>query len=312
MNPLLTIDPALREALAAGAPVVALESTLIAHGLPYPQNLETSHRLLAIIREEGALPALIAVNKGRIVIGLSEEELRQLATASHVAKISRRDIPAALLSGELAATTVASTMACAHLAGIRIFATGGIGGVHRGAPQTFDISADLEELSRTPVAVITAGAKAILDLPRTLEYLETRGVPVIGYRTDTFPAFFCASSGLALTARYDTAEEIAALLLTQDALRFESGTVIANPIPNDQALPFEEMERIIDEAVAEAARNNITGKAVTPFLLRKLVDSTHGRSLRANMALLENNARLGAAIAVAYSRQRITAPAGVG
>ena len=195
-------------------------------------------------------------------------------------------------------------MACAHLAGIRIFATGGIGGVHRGAAQTFDVSADLDELARTPVAVVTSGAKAILDLPKTLEYLETRGVPVVGYGTDTFPAFFSASSGLPLSERYDTPDQVAALLLAQDALAFPAGTVIANPIPGEHALPFEDMERVIEEAAAEAARQGITGKAVTPFLLRTLVARTGGRSLAANIALAQHNAKVGAAIAMAYSRRR--------
>jgi pseudouridylate synthase len=306
MNTLLTIDSEVHEAIAAGGPVVALESTLIAHGMPYPQNLETAYRLIAIIRKEGAVPALIAINKGRILIGTSDAELRQIAEGTSVAKISRRDIPGALLSGGLAATTVASTMACAHLAGIRIFATGGIGGVHRGAAQSFDISADLDELARTPVAVITAGAKAILDLPRTLEYLETRGVPVVGYGTDSFPAFFSVSSDLPLSARCDTPEDVAAFLMTQDTLRFTTGTVIANPIPSEHALPFKEMDVAIEKAVAETARNNITGKAVTPFLLQKLVEWTGGRSLTANIALAEHNAKVGADIAIAYSRRRAT------
>jgi pseudouridylate synthase len=304
MNTLLTIDPEVREAIAAGGPVVALESTLVAHGMPYPQNLETAYQLIAIIRKEGAVPALIAINKGRILIGTSDLELQQIAVGTAVAKVSRRDIPGAILSGGLAATTVASTMACAHLAGIRIFATGGIGGVHRGAAQSFDISADLDELARTPVAVVTAGAKAILDLPRTLEYLETRGVPVIGYTTDSFPAFFSVSSGLPLSARCDTPEDVAALLRIQDTLRFTAGTVIANPIPSEHALPFKEMDVAINKAVTEAAHNNITGKAVTPFLLQKLIELTGGRSLTANIALAEHNAKLGAAIAVAYSRRR--------
>ena len=313
MNTLLTIDPEVREAIAAGGPVVALESTLVAHGMPYPQNLETAYQLIAIIRKEGAVPALIAINKGQILIGTSDLELRQIAAGTGVAKISRRDIPGAILSGGLAATTVASTMACAHLAGIRIFATGGIGGVHRSAAQSFDISADLDELARTPVAVITAGGKAILDLPRTLEYLETRGVPVIGYGTDSFPAFFSVSSGLPLSARCDTPEDVAAFLRIQDTLSFTTGTVIANPIPSEHALPFEEMDVAISRAVTEAAHNNITGKAVTPFLLQKLVELTGGRSLTANIALAEHNAKLGAAIAVAYSRQcAVRSPEGRG
>jgi pseudouridine-5'-phosphate glycosidase len=300
----LTLDPEVREAIASGDPVVALESTLIAHGMPYPQNLETARGLKAIVRQAGAVPAVISINKGQILIGTSDEGLRDLAASGGVAKVSRRDIPGALLSGGLAATTVASTMACAHLAGIRVFATGGIGGVHRGAAESFDISADLDELARTPVAVVTAGAKAILDLPKTLEYLETRGVPVIGYGTDTFPAFFCGSSGLPVSARCNTPEEVAEFLVTQEMLGLTSGTVIANPIPDAHALPLEEMDVLIERAVAEAGRNNITGKALTPLLLQRLIEWTGGRSLAANIALLENNARLGAAIAIAYSRRR--------
>lgn len=300
----LTVDPEIREALDAGAAVVALESTLIAHGMPYPQNLDTGRRLLAAVRSEGAVPAIVAVNQGRIRIGLSEPELQRLAENRGVPKISTRDIPWALNAGGLAATTVASTMVCARLAGIRIFATGGIGGVHRGAERSFDVSADLDEFARTPVAVISAGAKAILDLPKTLEYLETRGVPVIGYRTDTFPAFFSASSGLPLSVRCETPEDIAALLVTQDRLRLSTGTLVANPIPAQHALPFDEMESMIERAVDDAARQKIAGKEVTPYLLRRLAEWTGGRSLAANIALAENNARLGAAIAVAYSRQR--------
>lgn len=304
MDTPLAIDPELHDALATGGPVVALESTLIAHGMPYPQNLEIARRLLAAVRAEGAMPAIIAVNEGRIRIGLAEPELQRLTQDAGVPKISRRDIPWALGAGGLAATTVAATMACAHLARIRIFATGGIGGVHRGAERSFDISADLDEFARTPVAVVSAGAKAILDLPRTLEYLETRGVPVIGYRTDTFPAFFSTSSGLPLPARCDTPEEIAALLIAQDRLGFATGTLIANPIPVQHALPFDEMDAVIERAVAEAADRGIAGKEVTPYLLRRLVEWTGGRSLAANMALAENNARVAAAIAMAYSRQR--------
>lgn len=303
MNTLLKIDPEIRDVLADGGPVVALESTLIAHGMPYPQNLETAQRLMSAIRSKGAVPALVAIDSGRILIGVTDSDLERIADGSSVAKVSKRDIPDALSSRVLAATTVASTMACAHLAGIRIFATGGIGGVHRGAEETFDISADLDEFGRTPVAVVTTGAKAILDLPKTLEYLETRGVPIIGYTTDYFPAFFAVSSGLRLSARYDTPESVAAFLRMQDQLGFETGTVVANPIPKEHALPFEEMEAAIEKAVAEAERHGIMGKAVTPFLLQKLVNWTDGRSLSANIALAENNARLGAAIAVAYSNQ---------
>jgi pseudouridine-5'-phosphate glycosidase len=304
MNPLLSLATEVRAALDAGQPVVALESTLIAHGMPYPQNLEMARRLATAVREEGAVPAVIAVGRGRILVGLDDADLQAIAEARHVAKISRREIGAFLVSGKLGATTVASTMACAHLAGIRVFATGGIGGVHRDAESTFDISADLDEFTRTPVAVISAGAKAILDLPKTLEYLETKGVPVVGYRTDTFPAFFSRSSGLSLELRCDTPDEVASILLMQDRLGFGTGTLIANPIPEEHALPEKDIEVALARALAEAKRKGVTGKEVTPHLLGALVELTDGLSLAANMALAEQNARLGARIAVAYARKK--------
>lgn len=306
MNPLVSLEPEIREALAAGQPVVALESTLIAHGMPYPQNLDMAQRLTEAVRKEGAVPAIIAVGRGRILVGLDDADLQRVAEAKDVAKISRREIAAFLASGRFGATTVASTMACAHLAGIRVFATGGIGGVHRGAESTFDISADLDEFARTPVAVVSAGAKAILDLPKTLEYLETRGVPVLGYCTDTFPAFYARSSGLALQLRCDTPDEVAAVLLAQDRLGFGTGTLIANPIPEAHALPGDEIEAAIVRAVSEAETKGITGKEVTPYLLAALVKLTEGRSLAANMALAEHNAKVGAQIAVSYARVRRT------
>jgi pseudouridine-5'-phosphate glycosidase len=302
MSPLVALAPDVRAALERGRPVVALESTLIAHGMPYPQNLDTARRLLAAVRKEGAVPAIIAVGRGRILVGLADAELQRIAEARDVAKISSREIAAFLASGKLGATTVASTMACAHLAGIRVFATGGIGGVHRGAESTFDVSADLEALAHTPVAVISAGAKAILDLPKTLEYLETKGVPVLGYRTDTFPAFFARSSGLALQLRCDTPDEVASVLHMQDRLGFGAGTLIANPIPQEHALPEGEIEAAIERALCDAKTRGIAGKEVTPHLLAALVKLTEGRSLAANMALAEHNATVGAQIAVAYAR----------
>jgi pseudouridine-5'-phosphate glycosidase len=302
MNALLSVAPEVRAALDAGQPVVALESTLIAHGMPYPHNLETARRLMAAVRGEGAVPAIIAIGHGRILVGLADEDLQRIAQAGDVAKISTREIAAFLASGRMGATTVASTMACAHLAGIRVFATGGIGGVHRRAASTFDISADLEEFARTPVAVVSAGAKAILDLPKTLEYLETKGVPVIGYGTDSFPAFFSRSSGLPLQLRCDTPDQVATILRTQDRLGSGSGTLIANPIPEAHALPAEEIETVITRALAAAEREGIAGKEVTPYLLAALVKLTGGRSLAANMALVEHNATVGARIAAAYAR----------
>ncbi|MGK9231688.1 pseudouridine-5'-phosphate glycosidase [Inquilinus limosus] len=301
MNRFLAIAPEVSAALVAGHPVVALESTIISHGMPYPQNLEMARRVEAIIREEGAVPATIAVADGRIHVGLDDALLQRLATAKDVAKLSRRDMGAILAAGGLGATTVAATMIGAHLAGIRVFATGGIGGVHRGAETSFDISADLEELARTPVAVVCAGAKSILDLPKTLEYLETRGVPVIGYGTDTLPAFFCRSSGLPLALRRDTPEELAALLAAQAALGLPAGAVIANPIPEAHALPEAEIDAAIASALADAGREGIAGKAVTPYLLARIVALTEGRSLAANIALVEHNARIAARIAKAWA-----------
>ena len=301
MNSLLSIASEVSAALAAGRPVVALESTIISHGMPYPQNLEMAQRVEGIIREEGAVPATIAVADGRIHVGLDEALLHRLATAKDVAKLSRRDLAGILASGGLGATTVAATMIAAHLAGIRVFATGGIGGVHRGAETSFDVSADLDELARTPVAVVCAGAKSILDLPKTLEYLETRGVPVIGYGTDTLPAFFSRSSGLALALRRDTPEEVAALLDAQAALGFPAGAVIANPIPEAHALPEAEIDAAITSALADAGREGVGGKDVTPYLLARIVALTGGRSLTANIALVEHNARLGARIAKALA-----------
>jgi len=309
MNSLLTLAPEVRTALEAGQPVVALESTLIAHGMPYPQNLEMAGRLSAAVRQEAAVPAIVAVGRGRILIGLNEADLQRIAEARDVAKISSREIAPFLASGRMGATTVASTMACAHLAGIRVFATGGIGGVHRGAESTFDISADLDEFARTPMAVNSAGAKAILDLPKTLEYLETKGVPVLGYGTNTFPAFFCRSSGLPLQLRCDTPDEVASVLLMQDRLGFGMGTLIANPIPEEHALPEQEIEAAIAHALSAAESQGITGKEVTPYLLARLVKLTKGRSLAANMALAEHNAKVAAQIAAAYTRQRVQAAA---
>jgi pseudouridylate synthase len=299
MHPLLQLSPEITAAVAQGQPIVALESTIIAHGMPYPQNVATAREVEALIRQEGAVPATIAVLAGRIHVGLAEEELEQLATAREVAKVSRRDLPHVLATGGLGATTVAATMIAAHLAGLRVFVTGGIGGVHRGAQTSFDISADLTELARTPVAVVCAGAKSILDLGLTLEYLETLGVPVIGYRTDRFPAFFTRDSGHAVDFRLDSPEAVARLLATQWSLGYPGGAVVANPIPAAQAMAKEEMDAIIDRALGDAARQGITGKRVTPFLLARLQQLTGGRSLTANIALVKHNAVVGAQVAVA-------------
>lgn len=297
----LDLSPEVADALAGNRAIVALESTIIAHGMPYPRNVETARAVEAIIREEGAVPATIAVLDGRLTVGLDDEALERLGRATDVAKLSRRDLPSILARGGDGATTVAATMIAAHLAGIRIFVTGGIGGVHRGAEESFDISADLEELARTPVAVVCAGAKSILDLPKTLEYLETRGVPVIGYGTGSFPAFYSRSSGLALSQRCDDPAEAAAILRAQAALGYPGGAVIANPIPAADALPAEKMDAVIGQALREAEAKGIAGKDVTPFLLGRIVEITGGKSLEANIALVKHNARIGARIAVALA-----------
>ena len=298
----LAVTPEVADALASGRPVVALESTIIAHGMPYPRNLETARTVEAIIRDEGAVPATIAVLDGQIRVGLDEAALERLATAPDIAKLSRRDMAVALAEGGDGATTVAATMLCAHLAGIRIFVTGGIGGVHRGAETSMDVSADLEELARTPVAVICAGAKAILDLPKTLEYLETRGVPVIGFGAEEFPAFYCRSSGLYLDHRCDTPESVAAIIDAQMSMPGAGGLVVANPIPEADALNRAEMDAAIAEAIGEAEAQAVGGKDVTPFLLARIAEITSGRSLDANIALVKNNARIGTRIAIALAR----------
>ncbi|MDR3515587.1 MAG: pseudouridine-5'-phosphate glycosidase [Azospirillaceae bacterium] len=298
----LRIAPDVAEALAAHRPVVALESTIIAHGMPYPQNLETARAAEATVRRAGAVPATIAILDGRIRIGLSGDDLERLAAGrGQIAKLSRRDLPVALASGTDGATTVAATMICAALAGITVFATGGIGGVHRGGEASLDISADLDELARTEVAVVCSGAKAILDLPRTLEYLETRGVTVVGFATDRFPAFYTADSGLRLETRCDSAEKVARIIRIRQTLGIGGGVVIANPIPAAAALDPVAVTAAIDQALHDAATQGVTGKAVTPFLLSRLEHYTGGRSLEANIALVLDNARVGAAIAVALA-----------
>lgn len=299
----LVVDPEAAAALAEGRPVVALESTVITHGLPWPVNLETARAVVADVRTAGAVPATVAVLNGRLRVGLSNDELETLARAGTVAKVSRRDLAAALTSGAPGGTTVSATMVAAHAAGIAVFATGGIGGVHRGAETSFDVSADLEELARTPVAVVCAGAKAILDLPKTLEYLETRGVPIIGAGTDRFPAFFVADSGLSVDHRCDDAARIAQVIALHRSLGLNSGLVIAQPCPADAALDRAEVEAWIDTALAEADGQGVRGKAVTPFLLSQISALSDTRSLRANIALLRNNARLAGQIAVALGHQ---------
>jgi len=291
----------VKAALDTGRPVVALETTIVTHGMPYPVNVRTARSLEAIIRAEGAVPATIAIMDGTILIGISDLELERLAHASDVRKLSRADLADALVKRDLGATTVAATMLIAARAGIRVFATGGIGGVHRGAERTFDASADLSELARSPVTVVCAGAKAILDVPKTLEVLETLGVPTIGYGTDVFPAFYSRESGLRAPLRCDTPEEIAALVRVQRTLGMTGGVLVANPIPHAAEIPFDEMQTYVDAAIAVADARGIGGKELTPFLLAEVLERTGGRSLAANVALVENNARLAARIARAMT-----------
>ena len=295
MNRYLDVAPEVQEALKAGKPVVALESTIISHGMPYPQNVETALNVEKIIRENGAVPATIAIIGGRLKAGLTPQEIDYLGKSGHaVTKASRRDLPILVAEGRDGATTVTTTMMIAHMAGIRIFATGGIGGVHRGAETTMDISADLEELAQTPVMVVCAGAKSILDLGLTLEYLETKGVPVIGYGTEELPAFYTRKSGFGVDYRLDSPEELAAAFHAQREMGLKTGMLVTNPIPEEYSMDADVINKAIDEAVAEAKAQGIHGKATTPFLLAKIKDITGGSSLDANIQLVYNNARLAA------------------
>tara|TARA_R110002049_G_scaffold238236_1_gene411351 strand:+ start:55 stop:966 length:912 start_codon:yes stop_codon:yes gene_type:complete len=286
------------EARASGAALVALESTIITHGMPYPQNVEVARQVEADIRAAGAVPATIAVIEGTLHIGLEDEQLAALGQAKGVAKLSRADMAACIATGGTGATTVAATMIAAHLAGIHVFATGGIGGVHKGAEDSFDISADLLELAQTPVTVVAAGAKAILDVDKTLEVLETQGVPVIAFGQDAFPAFWSRGSKLRAPLRMDSAERIAAAHAMRIAMGIPGGQLVANPIPENAEIPAAEMAPVIATAQADALRAGITGKAVTPYLLQRIFELTEGRSLEANIALVRNNARLAAEIAL--------------
>lgn len=300
-HPDLTLSSEVAEALAHGRPVVALETAIVTHGMPRPVNLETARAVEGEIRALGGVPATIAVLNGKLVAGLSDAELVALAALPEgVRKASAKDLGAVIAAGGTAGTTVAATMRIARLAGIRVFATGGIGGVHRGAENTFDVSADLTELGATPVAVVCAGAKSILDLPKTLEYLETAGVPVLGFGTEDFPAFFSRSSGLKLDARLDTPEALAAAVAAHGRMG-GGGMVICNPIGADDEIPAEDISGAIEAAIADAAAQGIGGKEVTPFLLGRVLELTEGRSLKANIALVRSNARLAARIAVALA-----------
>ena len=291
MNKYLDISPEVQQALADGKPVVALESTIISHGMPYPKNVETAMLVEKTIRENGAVPATIAIIGGRLKAGLSPEEIEYLGKSGRkVAKVSRRDLAAIVARGADGATTVTTTMIIAHMAGIKVFATGGIGGVHRGAETTMDISADLEELAGTPVMVVCAGAKSILDLGLTLEYLETKGVPVIGYGTDELPAFYTRSSGFGVDYRVDTPEQLAAMFKAQQELGMKGGMLVTNPIPEQYAMDNAVIDAAIEQAVAESKEQGIHGKETTPFLLARVVELTGGDSLESNIQLVLNNA----------------------
>ncbi len=294
-------SPAVLAAEQANLPLVALESTIVTHGLPWPRNLETALLVEETVRAAGAIPATIAVLRGQIHIGLDRDQLEALAQATEVHKLSRADLAARMAIGQDGSTTVAATMICARLAGIEVFATGGIGGVHRGAEASFDISADLDELAQTPVTVVSAGAKAILDLPKTLEALETRGVPVIGWRTDMFPAFWSRSSGLACPLRMETPEEVARAHRLRAAMGIPGGQLVANPIPDAHEIPRGVIGPLVDAALKTAEEAGISGKDVTPYLLERVLEATEGRSLEANIALVQNNARLAAGIAAALA-----------
>lgn len=298
----LDINPEVKEALEIGRPVVALESTIISHGMPYPKNVETALKVEKIIRDNGAVPATIAILNGKLKVGLTKEEIEYLGKASNVIKTSRRDIPFIVAKKSDGATTVASTMIIASLAGIKVFATGGIGGVHRGARETFDISADLEELAQTNVAVVCAGAKSILDIGLTLEYLETHGVPVVGYKTEEMPAFYTRRSGFKVDYMLDSPEEIALSLKAKWDLGLKGGMVVANPIEEQYQMDYDTITQAIEKALKEADENGIKGKESTPFLLSKVKEITGGDSLEANIMLVYNNALLGAKIAVELSK----------
>ena len=302
MNQYLTVTPEIREAIDAGKPVVALESTILSHGMPYPENLEFSHKVQEVVRSEGAIPATTAILNGKLKVGLTDDELEIMCRADGVGKVSRRDVAVYLTTGKAGATTVATTMMLAEMAGVKFFATGGIGGVHRGAQTTMDISADLQELANTRVGVICAGAKSLLDIGLTLEYLETMGVPVIGVGTDDFPAFYCRRSGFGVDYNAKDPEIIAKIMKTKWDLGLKGGAVIANPIPKEFELDYDEMEAVIQRALNQAKEEGIRGKDTTPFLLAHIKEYTKGVSLASNLELAYNNARVASRVAVAYSK----------
>ncbi|MBD8543390.1 pseudouridine-5'-phosphate glycosidase [Oxalobacteraceae sp. CFBP 8755] len=303
MHNFLLLSPEVAAARTAGKPIVALESTIISHGMPYPQNVRTAREVEQIIRDAGAVPATIAVIAGKICIGLSDEQLELLGSSPDAMKVSRRDLAYVLAQARLGATTVAATMICAQLAGIEVFVTGGIGGVHRGAETSFDISADLQELAQTSVAVVCAGVKSILDIGLTLEYLETHGVPVLSVGQPGFPAFFTRDSGFQADFQIDSPEDQAAFIRTKWQLGLAGGVVVSNPVPADAAMAAAEIDAIITQALGEAASQNVTGKKVTPFLLGRIKELTEGRSLATNIALVKHNALIGARLAVALNHR---------
>ena len=298
----LDIKEEIRRALENNQPVVALESTIISHGMPYPQNVEMAKKVEAIIRSQGAVPATIAIMNGKNKIGLTDEDLEVFAKSKEVAKVSRRDLASIVAKKSLGATTVASTMMCAEMAGIKFFVTGGIGGVHRGYEETLDVSADLEELAQTNVNVICAGAKAILDLPRTMEFLETKGVPVVGYQTNVLPAFYTRTSNIKLPLSVENVEELAAMIHVKEELSLKGGVLVANPIPESDSLDETYINQIIDNAIEQSFKDGISGKDTTPYLLKTIVEKTNGKSLEANLALVYNNAKVGAKLAVSYQK----------
>ena len=303
LNKYLDVNPEVAEAVRAGKPVVALESTIISHGMPYPQNVETALNVERIIRENGAVPATIAIIGGRLKAGLTPEEIEYFGKkGTAIAKASRRDLAVLCAKGEDGATTVTTTMIIAHMAGIQVFATGGIGGVHRGAETTMDISADLEELAQTPVMVVCAGAKSILDLGLTLEYLETKGVPVIGYGTEELPAFYTRKSGFGVDYRVDSPEELAALFAAQRDLGYKGGMLVTNPIPEEYAMPKDVIDAAIEQALRECKEQGVHGKETTPFLLARVVELTGGDSLESNIQLVLNNARVAARTAAVLAK----------
>lgn len=302
LNDYLSIAPEIQEAINEGKPIVALESTILSHGMPYPENVEFASKVEQVVRGEGAIPATTAIIGGKLKVGLSKDELEIMCKAENVGKVSRRDVAVYLATGKTGATTVATTMLIASLAGIKIFATGGIGGVHRGAQESMDISADLQELAHTPVCVVGAGCKSLLDIGLTLEYLETFGVPVLGYQTDDFPAFYCRKSGYGVDYNLKDAMEAAKIMKTKWDLGLEGGMLIGNPIPKEYELDFDEMEKVINEALEMAKKDHIRGKATTPYLLSHIKDLTDGVSFASNLQLAYNNAKVASQIAVEFAK----------